>query len=521
MSNNKKQRFLSKIHQILIYSFTKSLFSTITIRLTRGGKAPLFNFLITINDIQKTNHLTEGSILGSLVSLSIPLIFANILQTAYQLTDTFWVGRLGAEAIAAVSLSFPMIFLIVSLGGGLAMAGTILVSQFKGKNDQKAINHIAAQTLLMVSVVSAILATLGYFLSPWIVGLMKVDNAVFSGAVSYMKISFLGIVFMFAFMVFQSLMRGTGDVKTPMYIVSGTVILNLLLDPLFIFGYGFIPALGVAGAAMASVGTEALSALVGLFLLLTGKHQIQLRLSNLKPDFPLLKKMFKLGLPASIEQSARALGMTVMTFLIASFGTLTLAAYGIGNRILSFIIIPAMGLSMSTSTLVGQNMGAGKTKRAERIVKLSAITGFIVLTLAGILTFLFAKQIAAIFIPQDLVTIQASALFIRIVALTFGFIGLQMTLNGAFRGSGNTLMAMLFSIISLWVLRFPIAYLLSKYTSLGAIGIWVAFPITNIIAAIIAIVWFRQGKWKQKKLTEEIKIKQTTTGELLVEGASK
>jgi len=466
---------------------------------------------------QKIKNLTEGSILKSLLSLSIPIIFANLLQTAYQLTDTFWVGRLGAEAIAAVSLSFPMIFLVVSLGGGLVMAGTILVSQFKGKNDQKAINHIAAQTLLMVGAISLVLATAGYFLSPLLVRLMKVDSTVFAGAVSYMKISFLGIVFMFAFIVFQSLMRGIGDVKTPMYIIFGTVILNLLLDPLFIFGYGFIPALGVAGAAMASVGTEALSALVGLILLLTGKHQIQLHLSDLKPDFPLLKKMFSLGLPASIGQSTRALGMNLMTFLIASFGTLNLAAYGIGSRVLSFVIIPAMGLSMATSTLVGQNMGAGKAKRAERIVKLSAITGFIFLTLAGVVTFLFAEQIATIFIPQDLVTIQASAVFIKIVALTFGFIGLQMTLNGAFQGSGNTLISMLFSIISLLVLRFPIAYFLSKYTSLGAIGVWIAFPVANIIATIMVVIWFRKGKWKQKKITEEIKMRRAITEEVLIE----
>ena len=463
-------------------------------------------FELLIIMAKKRNRLTEGSILKSLWSLSIPIIFANLLQTAYQLTDTFWVGRLGAEAIAAVSLSFPIIFFIVSLGGGLVMAGTILVAQFKGKNDQKAINHIAAQTLLMVGFVSLVLAAAGYFLSPLLVRLMKVDNAVFVGAVSYMKISFIGIVFMFAFMVFQSLMRGIGDVKTPMYIVLGTVILNLFLDPLFIFGYGFIPALGVGGAAVASVGTEALSALVGLILLLTGKHQIQLHLSNLKPDFPLLKKMFGLGLPASVEQSARTSGMTLMTFLVATFGTLTLAAYGIGIRILSFIIIPAKGLSMATSTLVGQNIGAGKTKRAERIVKLSALTGFVILTLAGIITFLLAKQIAAIFIPQDSAVIKASALFIKIAALAFGFIGLQMTLNGAFRGSGNTLAAMLFSIISLWALRFPIAYLLSNHTSLGATGIWIAFPVANVIAAIMAIIWFRQGKWKHKKLTEEVKI---------------
>jgi len=467
--------------------------------------------------MKNKNNLTEGPILKSLIGLSVPIIFANILQTAYHLTDTFWVGRLGTVAVAAVSISFPFIFLIISLGGGLALAGTILVAQYKGKEDKKAVNHVTSQTLLLVVIISIILAAIGYFLSPFVVNLMGADKAVFLSAVTYMKISFIGMIFMFTYMVFQSLMRGVGDVKIPLYIVFGTVLLNLILDPLFIFGYGFIPAYGVAGAAVATIGTEGLAAIIGIIILLKGKHQIQLHLNDLKPDVPLLKKMFKIGFPASIEQSARALGMVVMTFLVASFGTLTLAAYGIGSRILMFVIIPALGLSMATSTLVGQNIGARKIKRAEKITKLSALTGFIILTIVGIITFLFAKQIVTIFIPGEFETIQASALFIKIMALTFGFIGIQMSLNGLFRGSGNTMISMILSIVSLWILRFPIAYLLSMHTHFVETGIWIAFPVANIIAAIIAMIWFAQGTWKQKKITEEIKLIRETTKEAIIE----
>ncbi len=467
--------------------------------------------------MKKYNNLTEGSILKSLIALSVPIIFANILQTAYQLTDTFWVGRLGTVAVAAVSISFPIIFLIISLGGGLAMAGTILVAQYKGKEDKKAVDHITSQTLLMVVLISVILAAIGYVLSPFFISLMGAETNVFSNAVSYMKISFIGMIFMFTYMVFQSLMRGVGDVKTPMYIVLGTVLLNLILDPLFIFGYSFIPAFGVAGAAVATIGTQGLAAIMGIALLLKGKHKIQLHLSDLRPDWILIKKMFKIGFPASIEQSTRALGMTVMTFLVATFGTLTLAAYGIGSRVLSFIIIPALGLSMATSTLVGQNIGAGKIERAEKITKLSALIGFIILTIVGIIMFLFAKQISAIFIPGELETIRSSALFIKIMALTFGFIGIQMSLNGLFRGSGNTMISMILSIVSLWVLRFPLAYILSNHTPLAEIGLWIAFPSANIIAAIIAIVWFMKGTWKQKQITEEMKLTGETIRETIVE----
>jgi len=467
--------------------------------------------------MEERNNLTEGSILKSLIVLSVPIIFANILQTAYQLTDTFWVGRLGTVAVAAVSISFPIIFLIISLGMGLAIAGTILVAQYKGRNDKKALNHITSQTLLVVFVISIILAILGYFLSPYLINLMGAESSVFLGAVSYLKISFIGIIFMFIYLTFQSLMRGVGEVKIPMYIVFGTVLLNLILDPLFIFGYGFIPAFGVAGAAAATVGTQGLAAVIGIILLLKGRYQIKLHLNDLKPDFSLIKKMFKIGFPASIEQSTRAVGMIIMTFLVASFGTLSLAAYGIGVRILSFIIIPALGLSMATSTLVGQNIGAGKIKRAEEITKLSSLTGFIVLTIVGILTFLFARQISAVFIPGDLETIKSSALFIKIMALTFGFIGIQMSLNGAFRGSGNTMISMILSIVSLWVLRFPLAYLFSMQTHFAEVGIWIAFPIANVVTAMVAIIWFARGTWKQNKITEDIKFMRETTKEMIIE----
>ncbi len=453
--------------------------------------------------MKEINKLTEGSILKSLITLAIPIIFANILQTAYQLTDTFWVGKLGPSAVASVSISFPIMFLFISLGGGLAMAGTILVAQYKGMNDKKSVNHITSQTLLLIVFASIILSVAGYLATPFLVGLMKADSSVFVGAVSYMRISFAGLIFMFVYMVFQSLMRGVGNVKTPMYIVLGTVVLNLVLDPLFIFGYGFIPAYGVSGAAAASIGTQALSAIIGILILLRGKYQIKLHTKDLVPDFKLIKKMFSIGLPSSIEQSTRALGMTVMTFLVAFFGTTTLAAYGIGSRILMFVIIPALGLSTAASTLVGQNIGAGQVDRAERITKLSVRLGFIILTIVGIIVFIFAEQISAVFIPGEPAVIEMSTLFIKVMALTFGFIGIQMPLNGAFRGSGNTMVSMILSIVSLWILRFPLAYLLSVHTSLKEVGIWLAFPIANIVAAFVTVIWFMSGSWKKKKIIKK------------------
>jgi Na+-driven multidrug efflux pump len=220
----------------------------------------------------------------------------------------------------------------------------------------------------------------------------------------------------------------------------------------------------------------------------------------MRPDFVFIKRAFQLGYPASIEQSARGLGMTVMTFLITSFGTLTTASYGVGTNVLNVIVIPAMGFSMATSTLVGQNIGAGNLPRAERVARLAAVITFCALTFVGLLCFLFADKIAGFFVPEDHAVIHEAAIFIRTVSWSFGFIGLQFALMGVLRASGNMIAAMVISLISQWMLQFPLAYVLSSRTSLHAHGLWWAFPVANVATALIAAVLFARGDWKRRQL---------------------
>ena len=308
---------------------------------------------------QNEKILTEGSIIKNLIHLSVPIILTNILQTAYNLTDTFWVGRLGKISVAAVSLSFPVIFIIISLGSGLAIAGSILTAQKKGAKDEQAVNHIARQTFYTVLTISTLLAFAGYHLTPVLVGIMKTEPEVYAQAVTYLKISFLGLPALFIYLIFQSLMRSLGEVKLPFYIVLSTVLLNLILDPLFIFGYGdWVQPQGVAGAAIATISTQTLAAVISLYFLFRGYKGLQIKLCDFHPDFSIIKSLIKLGVPVSVEQVSRATGIFVMVMLVSGFGTVALAGYGIGSRILSFIIIPAFGIGMATSTLVGQNIGA-------------------------------------------------------------------------------------------------------------------------------------------------------------------
>jgi putative MATE family efflux protein len=297
-------------------------------------------------------------------------------------------------------------------------------------------------------------------------------------------------------------MRGVGEAKLPVFIVLGTVILNFILDPLFIFGWGPIPAAGVRGAAIATVGTQSLAAIIGLVVLFRGKYGIHLAWHDFIPDGAYIKRAFFLGFPASIEQSARALGLTVLTFLITSFGTLTVAAYGVGSTILQVVMIPAMGLSMAVSALVGQNIGAGNIDRAAQIGRLGAWLGFSILTAMGVISFIFAPQLIAFFVPNDPGVIAAGTTYLRIMALSWGFLGAQFSMTGVLRASGNMVMTMVLTLVSQWVLQFPLAYVLSKNTDLGARGIWWAFPISNFLIALITAGVYAKGDWKRKRLTQ-------------------
>ena len=457
--------------------------------------------------MQRSINLTEGPIVKSLVALSVPIVLSNLLQSAYQITDTFWVGRLSTQAVAAVSLSFPISFLLIALGGGLPMAGTVLAAQYKGKGDTDALNHTAAQTFLMVLVISVVLTVFGYVFSQPIMVFMGAAPDVLPDATRFMRTTFLGFLFVFSYFTFESLMRGLGQVRVPLFIVLCTVILNFFLDPLFIFGYGPIPAMGVSGAAMATLCTQALATIIGFSVLLSGNYGVSISLKNLRPDFAFLRLAFRIGFPSSIEQSTHALGMTVMTLLAASFGTVAVAAYGIGIRMLIIVIIPALGLSIATSIFVGQNIGARKIDRAAQATRIGMRLGFCILTLLGFMMFIIALPMTVFFVPLGGEAIDLAVTFIRVIALSFGFISLQMVINGTFRGAGQTHVAMIMTLVFQWVLQFPIAYVLSKHTSLGFYGICWSFAITNVIAAWISMVWYVRGDWKKTNLLDELEMK--------------
>ena len=443
-------------------------------------------------------RLLQGSISRSLFLLAFPIMGGNILQIAYQLVDAFWVGRLGAAAVASVSVSMPLMFLMMSIGMGFTIAGSTLIAQYVGARNRDMVDHVAGQTLLTVVAVSLALGLLGFVIAPYLLELMEVEPEVYHNALGFLRVQFLSLPLAFAYFCFQSQMRGVGQVTIPLYIISGSVLINFILDPLFIFHFG----LGVMGAALATMASQTVAAIVAITLLSSGRYGISLKLRQLRPDDSFIVRAFNLGYPAAIEGSARGLGVTMMMFLITSFGTVTTASYGVGGNVLQFVVIPAMGFSMATSTLVGQNIGAGNIQRAEAVARLAALITFSVLSGVGILSFVFANHVAAFFVPHDKAVIHEASVFIRTVSWSFGFIGVQFALMGVLRASGNMFAAMVISLVSQWVLQFPLAFVLSQRAHMGAHGIWWAFPIANVLTAVVSAIWFARGDWKKRRIIE-------------------
>ncbi|MBV0926001.1 MATE family efflux transporter [Halomicroarcula limicola] len=464
--------------------------------------------------------LTAGSIGKPLFFLSMPIVVTNLFQTAYNLADTFWLGQYSTDALAAISFAFPTVFLLISLGMGISVAGSVLVAQFTGADEEREAEYAASQTVTFAVIASVVLGVAGYFGVDTFLGLMGASQDVLPLATSYMEVISLGLLFMFGFAVFVSLMRGYGDTITPMLVMFGSVVLNIVIDPFLIFGWTVVenaplvgtlsfPELGIRGAAIATVFSRALALLVGLAIMFRGNRGVQIHLRDMFPDLSSLRRLVRIGLPASIEGTGRALSMNLLLVIVALFPDTVVAAYGIGTRVFSVVFLPAIAVARGVETMTGQNVGANEPDRAKRAADLAAKVLFVVLTAAGILVWVTAAPVAGLFTTDpDVVGIAAQ--FVRYVALTFGFIGITRAYTGSFRGAGKTLTAAAISVSMLGIIRFPIAWIAAD--PLGESGIWLSFATSNVAGATLAYAWYRRGTWRETTLTESrVSLGKTTT----------
>lgn len=467
------------------------------------------NKLKSIFKSKEELDLLNGPVGKNLFYLSLPVIVINLLQTAYNLADTFWLGQYSGDALAAITFAFPLVFFLISLGMGLAVAGSVLVAQFEGSGKTKKRDYAASQTIAFSALVSIILGLFGYFFIGDIVGLLGATGNVAASASGYLQVISIGLFAMFGFLVFQSLMRGFGDTVTPMLLMLGTVILNILIDPFFIFGWWILPEMGVKGAAIATILSRTLALIIGIGILFTGSKGLQISLSKMKPDLKFFKKMTHIGLPASVEGAGRSISVNALTAVVGwTFASPIVAGFGIGIRIFSMIFLPAAAVGRGVESMTGQNLGAKNYDRAGETAKTGAKYSFLILTALGVLTFIFADSIAGVFISSSqensALIAQTGTDFLRYVAFSFGFIGILRSYNGSFRGAGKTITAAVISIATLGLIRLPIAYFGS--IKIGTKGVWASFFISNIVGATIAYLWYQRGTWRQT-VTEEDKAK--------------
>lgn len=467
---------------------------------------------------ERRKKLTEGPILSSLVFLAVPIVLTNLLQTAYQLIDAFWVGRLGGEAVGVVAIVFPISFLSIALGMGFSIAASTLVSQYAGAGKKDEVTHTASQSMYIAIIAGVVLGVVGYFSSPTILRLMGVPPEVYDMALSVLRVTFFTTPFSFIFMTYQSLMRGVGDTMKPLYIVLTTVLLNAILDPFLIFGWGPFPEMGVVGATIATFITQGISAVVGIWILIRGSNGVQIIPSKFSVDVPFMKRLLLLGMPTSSEQVLRSFGFVLMTVLVVAYGTVEVAAYGVGANVMMVVLIPALGLSMAVAALVGQNIGAGKPERAHEAVKIGARVAFVALTLAGVIAYVAAKPIVGFFVDsQSVEVIARSVAFVKVVAFSFSFIGLEMVYLGAFRAAGSPGIALFLTFVAQWLLQIPLAFVLSRYTSLGVEGIWWSGPISQSAIFVVTLIWYSYGTWQKETLTDEEQLAEEVAEEILIE----
>ncbi|MEM4781211.1 MAG: MATE family efflux transporter [Halalkalicoccus sp.] len=483
--------------------------------------------------VDSESSLTSGGLVRPMVRLAWPIVVFQVLQVAYNLADTLWLGQLSADAVGAISLAFPLVFLLIAIAAGFTTAGSILVAQYTGAESDESAGLFAGQTLAFVGLLATVLGLVGYFYTAPALSLLPSDpqttERVIPLAADYMRIFFLGLPFLFGFYVFEALMRGSGNTQLPMRLMFVSVVLNVVIDPFLIFGFDDNPLFawlslasleallfsltgfsgyGIEGAALATVFSRGVASLLAFYVLFRTPYGPDVRLSHLRLDPENVREIVRLGVPTSLEQSANALALVVLTAMVVSFAPPVVAAYGLGNRLISLVFLPALGLSKATETIVGQNLGAEKPERAERAVRLAAGTGGGVMVGVAAVAVVFARPINAVFLGSDVPgaaeTIALATDYLRIRSVEFAFIGVMQVVLGAFRGAGNTKTAMVLSWLNLWGVRVPAVYLLAFTAGWGATGIWVGMTLGHVVGAVLSVAWFLRGTWKESIVEEAV-----------------
>ncbi len=444
--------------------------------------------------------LTRGPMLKRLIAIAWPLFVGNILNTFYHLADMYWVARVSTDAVAAVAITFPTVWLTFSFGLGVTIAGVAFVSQLTGAKRPDDAAHMAGQVVIMSALVGVLLGGLGILFRTPILTLLGAEGETLRLASVYLVIVSSALPFNYIYFAYRAVSQGTGDAKTPRNLLVLTTLLSAALDPFFVLGWGFFPEWGVAGAAWATWLAQLLGAVISLAFLMRGRLGVRLQPAHFKPDFQSLRRIASVGIASSLEMGSRGLTSVVIAGIVARFGTVEAAAYGIVMRVMSVVWTSSGAMEQAAASAVGQNLGAGQPVRAEKMAWTGAGVMFLFLSSIAVLLFVFADAIMRFFGVSDDV-VQTGVRFIRLHVFSYGFWGAMEVLQGGFRGAGDTLPPALMTFLSRWVVHIPSSIALSYYLGWGADGTWIMMTVSYTLFSLVTAVWFKMGRWKRGVLS--------------------
>lgn len=438
---------------------------------------------------------TVGSIPKHLLNFAIPLFIGNILQAFYNTVDSIWVGKyLGPEALAAVSVCSPVVFVMIAMVTGLTMATTVMIAQYKGAKNSAMVKKTVGNTMFLLTIAAVIMTIIGICFRKTILTLIGTPVESMDMASGYLLITSAGIAFVFGYNAVSGILRGFGDSKTPLLFLFYSTVINIVLDPVFIFGLGPIPKMGVNGAALATILAQGAAFLLAVRYLNRTNELLSIKINEIKCDPQVTKMLLKIGVPAGLQQTVVAMGHTVIMSVITSFGTSVVAAYGAANKIDSFFFLPSMSIGLATSSLAGQNLGARKYDRVYETMKWGSVLSISISAAMILLIYTVPEYLLLLFTDKTEV-LEEGVIILKTLAMAYIPFGIMWVANGIIRGAGDTVVAMILSIVSLWVLRIPLAVIFSKY--MGSRGIWTGIAISMAISGAISYCYYRTGLWKR------------------------
>ena len=442
---------------------------------------------------------TAGSLNRAIVLLAIPMVLEMVLESLFAVVDVFWVGRLGADAIATVGLTESLLSLIIAVGFGLGMSTTAMVARRIGEKDPADAAVAGVQAVVLGLTTSLVIGVPCWFYAPRLLQLMGASPHIVATGSGYARIALGGCGAILMLFLNNAIFRGAGDAAIAMRLLWVSNIINLILDPCLIFGLGPFPKLGVTGAALATFTGRSIGVLYQFYRLWRGTERIRILTSQLRVNFTVLLRLIRVSLTGILQFAIADVSWVALVRIVSLFGSAALAGYTIAIRIVIFVILPSWGLSNAAATLVGQNLGAKQPERAEQSVWRTGLYNMLFLGSVGVFFIFFAEPVIRLF-TDDPAVVPLAVSCLRIIS--YGNIGYAygMVMLQAFNGAGDTITPTIVNFFGFWLMEIPLAYALAVPLHFHANGAYLAIVISECAIAAAGVLLFRQGRWKRQKI---------------------